>query len=98
MRANPLNKTVNEIKSAYTYYLEQKRPQIYGMMVRKDVSLDVMKKNIANYIFNASYKTADGTPTKKKWFLETMNKMISKKDIYWFCINSINKAKTTIAR
>ena len=41
-------KTVNELKNAYTYYLEGKMNKIYGMAINDDISLDDMKRNIRN--------------------------------------------------
>lgn len=98
MKRNTTNKTVNEIGTAYTYYLENKIKQIWSMSENREVSIEDMKKNIRHYIWNAAYKTADGTLTKKQWFIDTVNGMSSKKDIYWFCVNSINKARETVAR
>lgn len=93
-------KTVNEVRNSYTYYLEPKLRQIYGMSVMKKVSIDMMKRNIYNYIYNATaYYTDDcgkRVPTKKAEFLNKINNMESKKEIYWYCRNSVNKARGAI--
>lgn len=93
-------KTVNEVRNSYTYYLEPKLRQIYGMSVMKKVSIDMMKRNIYNYIYNATaYYTDDcgkRVPTKKAEFLNKINNMESKKEIYWYCRNSANKARKTL--
>lgn len=93
-------KTVNEVKNSYTYYLESKLKQIYWMSVIKQVRIDWMKKNIYNYIYNATtYYTDDcgnKVSTKKVEFLNKINNMKSKKEIYWYCKNSVNKARKTI--
>lgn len=93
-----MRKTVNEAKTAYTYYLEEKMNKIFGMVKNDKVSLEDMKRNIRNYIWNASYSYEDNGKTvytKKKWFIETMNSMDNKSDLFFFCRNSVNKAKQT---
>lgn len=95
-----VEKTVNEVKNAYTYYLEEKLNKIYGMSVNGQVSLLDMKKNIRNYVWNATYSYKENGQTmftKKKWFLDTVDSMNSKKDLYFLCRNSVNKARQTIA-
>ena len=95
-----VEKTVNEVKNAYTYYLEEKLNKIYGMSVNGQVSLSDMKKNIRNYVWNATYSYKENGQTmftKKKWFLDTVDSMNSKKDLYFLCRNSVNKARQTIA-
>lgn len=91
--------TVNEVSKSYTYYLEPKLKQIYRMSVMKKVSIDTMRKNIRNYIYNATtYYTDDygkRVPTKKVEFLDKINDMESKKEIYWYCRNSVDKARAT---
>lgn len=91
--------TVNETKRAYTYYLEQKMKQIWGMWQNKKVSLETMKKNIFNYIFDAASYYIDTAgnkvPMKKQEFLKNVEAMVSKEDVYWYCYNSVNKAKRT---
>lgn len=91
--------TVNEVSKSYTYYLEPKLKQIYRMSVMKKVSIDTMRKNIRNYIYNATtYYTDDygkRVPTKKVEFLDKINDMESKKEIYWYCRNSVDKARET---
>lgn len=95
-------KTVNEISKSYTYYLEPKLRQIYGMSVINKVSIETMKRNIYNYIYNAtSYYTNDYgemVPTKKAEFLNKIKNMTTKKEIYLYCRNSVNKAKKTKVR
>ena len=93
-------KMVDEVKNSYTYYLENKLNKIYYMSKCRDVSLEIMKKNIRNYIWDATYSyTHNGKTmyTKKKWFLETMDEIDSKKDLFFFCQNSIRKAQQTLA-
>lgn len=94
-------KTVDEMATSYTYYLEPKIGKLYAQMVRDDVSLEDMKRNVRNYVWNANYSwtSMNGQKhyTKKKWFLETLNSLETKKDVYFLCRNSINKAKETLA-
>lgn len=93
-------KTVNKVRNSYTYYLEPNLRQIYWMSVMKQVRIDWMKKFIYNYIYDATtYYTDDygkKVPTKKVEFLNKINNMKSKKEIYWYCRNSVNKARKTI--
>ena len=93
-------KTVDQVKNAYTYYLEDKLNKIYYMSRSSVVSLDDMKRNIRSYIWDAaySYTQSDTTMyTKKKWFLDTMNNITNKKDLFFLCRNSIRKAQQTQA-
>ena len=94
-------KYVDEVKNSYTYYLEKKLNKIYGMWTNNSVSLDDMKRNIRNYIWDATYSYKVGTKTmytKKKWFLDTVDTIGSKKELYYLCRNSIKKAQQTISR
>ena len=94
-------KTVDEMVTSYTYWLEPKIGKLYAQMIRDDISLDDMKRNVRNYVWNANYSwtSENGQKhfTKKKWFLETLNSLETKKDVYFLCRNSINKAKETFA-
>lgn len=94
-------KTVDEMATSYAYYLEPKIGKLYTQMVRDDVSLEDMKRNVRNYVWNANYSwtSKDGQKhfTKKKWFLETLASLETKKAVYFLCRNSINKAKETLA-
>lgn len=94
-------KTVDEMATSYAYYLEPKIGKLYAQMVRDDVSLEDMKRNVRNYVWNANYSwtSMNGQKhfTKKKWFLETLASLETKKDVYFLCRNSINKAKETLA-
>ena len=95
-----IEKTVNEVKNAYTYYLEEKLNKIYGMSMNDEVSLDDMKRNIRNYVWDAAYSYKENGKTvftKKKWFLDTVSNISSKKELYFLCRNSVNKARQTIA-
>ena len=69
------------------------------MSVSRKVSIETMRKNIYNYIYNATtYYINDygnRVPTKKVEFLKNINNMETKKEIYWYCLNSINKARET---
>lgn len=95
-------KTVNKVLSSYTYYLEPKMNKIYSQMINDNVSLEAMKKNIRNYIWSASYSwtSENGQKyfTKKKWFLETLGTLETKKSVYFLCKNSVNKAKETLVK
>ena len=94
-------KTVNEVKNSYTYYLQEKLPEINRMLYGKEISLDDMKRNIKNYIWNAtySYKVNGQTKyTKKQWFLSQVDQCPNKMKLYYLCVNSIMKAEETIAR
>lgn len=95
-------KTVNKVLSSYTYYLEPKMNKIYSQMINDNVSLEDMKKNIRNYIWSAGYYWASENGqkyfTKKKWFLETLDTLETKKSVYFLCKNSVNKAKETLAK
>ena len=91
-------KTVNEVKNAYTYYLQPKLGKIYSMSKNKKISLDVMKAIIKNYVRPARYGWPVGNKTKLPWFKETVDEISSKKELYFFCLNSVNKAKRTEAR
>lgn len=94
-------KTVNQNKKAYTYYLEEKLGKLYSQMVNAKVSLEDMKRNVRNYIYDAtySYKSNGQTMfTKKKWFTETLNDIDSKQGVYFLCLNSVRRARATEAR
>ena len=94
-------KTVNQNKKAYTYYLEEKLGKLYSQMVNPNVSLDNMKRNVKNYIYDAtySYKVNGQTQlTKKKWFVDTLEDIDTKKGIYFLCLNSVRRARATEAR
>ena len=94
-------KTVNEVKRAYTFYLKLKLGKLYAQMLNKSVSLDAMKKNVKNYIFDAGYSYKQNGKTcftEKKWFIETLNNLETKQQVYLFCLNSVKKAQETIAR
>lgn len=94
-------KTVNEIKNSYAHYLVPKIRQIYGMSVLRKVSIEAMRKNIYNYIYDApAYYTDESgnrLPTKKVEFLKNIDNMDTKKEIYRYCLNSVNKARKTLA-
>ena len=93
--------TVNEVSRSYTYYLEEKLGKIYSMSVSRSVPLEAMRRNIFNYIYDAqmSYPTASGKVyTKKKWFLDQVNSIDDKKQLYWLCRNSVMKARRTEAK
>ena len=96
-----MTKYVDEVKNSYTYYLEQKLNKIYGMWTNKDVSIEDMKRNIRNYIWDATYSYKQNGKTmytKKKWFLETVDEIDTKSGLYYLCRNSIKKAQQTISR
>lgn len=86
---------VNQIKNAYTYYLDHKLNKLYAMSINNNVTLDAMRKNIRNYIWNAIYSYPQNNYTKKKWFLNTVYSINNKYDLYMFCRNSVNKARIT---
>lgn len=94
-------KTVNEIARSYTYYLEPKISKLYGMCKNRNVSLDDMKKNVFNYIYDAStyYYDSNGKKVnmKKVEFLDNVNSMKTKYEIYWYCVNSVRRARATLA-
>jgi hypothetical protein len=93
--------TVNELPNAYTYYLEEKLGKLYSQMLNKNVSVEDMKKNVYNYIWNSVYsfkKNGVTVYTKKKWFVETLRELESKKQIYFLCRNSVKRARETEAR
>ena len=93
--------TVNEVKQAYTYYLEEKLGKIFSMSKNKAVSLNVMQGIVKSYIAKArySYPTKHGKKlTKKQWFLDQVDSAESKKSLYFLCLNSVNKARQTEAR
>lgn len=102
MRNNPQNKTVNEVGTSYTSYLAPKLGKIYAKSINPNISLDTMKKNIRNYIWNAAYSFEDETGrteyTKKRRFLNTANSIDDKTKLYFLCLNSVKKAKQIIAR
>ncbi len=94
-------KTVNQIKRAYTFYLEEKLNKLYSQMVNSKVSLEDMKRNVRNYIYPASYSyQSNGRTiyTKKRWFTNTLNDLSSKQGIYFLCLNSVRRARATEAR
>lgn len=93
-------KTVNQVKNAYTYYLEDKMKQIYGMRKNDNVSLESMKGIIKSYIKDAKYSYKENgytLLTKKQWFISTLNSLENKDSVYFFCRNSVRKAKETEA-
>jgi len=94
-------KTVNQVKRAYTFYLEEKLNKLYSQMVNDNVSLEDMKRNVRNYIYNASYSYQDNGRTiytKKRWFTNTLNDLSSKQGVYFLCLNSVRRARATEAR
>jgi len=98
MRFNS-TKTVNEVLPSYTHYLEPKLGKLYFQMASSSVPLENMKKNIRNYVYPARYSySKDGQVyyTKKKWFLDKIDNMNTKSQLYMFCRNSVRKAKETL--
>lgn len=96
----PNQKTVNNVKNSYTFYLEPKIQKLYAMMVNEDIPLEAMKHNIKLYIEPAkySYQVKGQTYyTKKKWFLEEVELATTKQQLYYLCRNSVRKAKETVA-
>jgi hypothetical protein len=91
-------KTVNEVKNAYTFYLQPKLGKIYSMSKNDNVSLDTMKNIVRSYIKPAKYSYPTGNLTKKAWFQDELDSLTTKKQVYFLCRNSVNKAKETIAR
>lgn len=94
-------KTVNQIKPAYTFYLEPKLGKLYSQMTNRNVTVEDMKRNVRNYIYDARYSfTSNGRVqfTKKHWFLDELESLETKKQVYFLCRNSVNKAKETEVR
>lgn len=95
-------KTVNEVKNAYTFYLEKKMPKIYGMWKSNSIPIESMRKNIKSYIVKATYQYTDACGnicfTRKKDFVESIDTLQSKEDIYWRCFNAVRCAKNIEAR
>ena len=95
---NKKMKTVNEVKRAYTFYLEGKLGKIYSMAHNKNVSLEAMKNIVKSYTKPATYSYPIKQHTKLKWFKETVDSITSKTQLYYLCRNSVNKARLTEAR
>ena len=94
-------KTVNQVKPAYTYYLEPKLNQIYAMAFLNSATLDGMKKNVRRYIAPArrTYKVNGVKHNMKKvWFLDELDKLETKKEVFFLCNNSVKRARATLAR
>lgn len=95
-------KTVDESALAYTYYLKPKLSKIYAQAFYYNVSVDELKKNVYNYIYKAAYSWKDSNGkthfTRKKEFIENLNALENNAEIYWYCVNSVNKAKITEAK
>ena len=94
-------KTVNEVSPAYTHYLEPKLGKLYVQMANPKVSLSDMKRNVRNYIYPARYSFKSNGQvvyTKKRWFMDTLKELTLKSQVYFFCLNSVNKARETEAR
>ena len=101
MKKNSNFKTVNELKNSYAYYIEAKLNKIYAMSKLDTVSLDAMKKNVKNYVYNATYSYQENGQTyytKKQEFLDNVDSMKDKSELARYCYNVVNKAKDTIAR
>lgn len=96
-----MSKTVNEVRPAYTYYLEPKLDKIYAMAFLNDATLEDMKRNIKHYVAPArSSYTKNGVKhvMKKVWFLNELDKLETKQEVFNLCNNSVNKARATLAR
>jgi hypothetical protein len=98
MKFNSNQKTVNEVKNAYTFYLQPNLGKIYAMSKNPKVSLGAMKGIIRSYISPATYSYPENQLTKKAWFQDELESLETKKQVYLFCRNSVRKAKQTIAR
>lgn len=91
-------KTVNQIKPAYTHYIEPNLGKIYSMSKNNDVSLRMLKNIIKSYIKPARYSYPVGNLTKKDWFQNELESLTTKRQVYFLCRNSVNKARQTLAR
>ena len=94
-------KTVNQVKPAYTHYIQPKLGKLYAQMKNESVSTEDMKRNIRNYIYPARYSFKQNGRTiytKKAWFLNELDNIETKQGLYFFCVNSVRRAKETIAR
>ena len=98
MNSNPSQKTVNEVRNAYTFYLQPKLGKIYSMSKNRNVDLETMKTIVRSYIKPATYSYPTKNLTKKDWFQKELASLETKKQVYFLCRNSVNKAKRTIAR
>ena len=98
MNSNPNQKTVNEVRNAYTFYLQPKLGKIYAMAHNKNVDLETMKNIVRSYIKPAKTTYPVNNQMKKVWFKKVIDEIETKEDLYFLCRNSVNKAKRTIAR
>jgi len=98
MKNNPNRLTVNEVRNAYTFYLQPNLGKIYSMAHNNKVSLEAMKNIVKSYIQPATTTYPIKQNTKKVWFKNTIDSLESKQELYYLCRNSVNKAKDTIAR
>ena len=98
MNSNPSKRTVNEVRNAYTFYLQPKLGKIYSMSRNPNVSLDAMKAIVRSYIKPAKYSYPVNNLMKKAWFQNVITDIETKEDVYYLCRNSVRKAKRTIAR
>lgn len=94
-------KTVNEIKPAYTYYLESKIKKVKKAAAtgNKELLVSVIKDVIKPAA--STYVNANGMrfSTKKTKFLRGIaSPKMTVDKVMTYCFNSINKANRTIAK
>jgi len=93
-----MQKTVNQVKNAYTFYLQPKLGKIYSMSKNNNVELEAMKRIVKSYVKEARYSYPVNQLTKLQWFKNTVDEIDSKKQLYFFCRNSVRRAQATLAR
>jgi len=94
-------KTVNEIKPSYTFYIEPKLGKLYSQLKNENVSVDDMKRNVRNYIYDSLYSYVVNGKVhymKKRWFIGELESLETKKQVYFLCLNSVNKSRETPVR
>lgn len=96
-----MNKTVNKVKPAYTFYL-QKNLRVIETLVKRGTKEELVagitkliKPAASTYVNNQGRRL----PTKKKRFVRIINsKKMDNEQILKFCLNSIAKAARTEAK